>query len=405
MLRSWMLGAAGGLLLASTLWARQGTVRTQDGQTFSGDVFDQGEQIVVDQKGIHTTISRDNLRSITYAETIEVEAQRRLAKLTQYDVPGRIAVAQWLFENKSYATALDVIESARKIQPHNPDVLDMLRTVNRQVMLDQSEARKHAPVQLAAADNNPRTSASDARASSSGSSPAGGRLLTPEEVNFIRQSEWQEGEKVTAVFRNDVRRKYVAQQGVDPQAFNRLTPPQQAWAIVKNGSPEMKKDVLIGDTPAMLQFRKVQGSLLTAGCAACHTPDKNSGGFSLHLPADNEAATYTNFLILNRYKHAEGDRTYSMLDRERPAESLLLQFALPPEMGTPPHPKAPNYKGAVHTRNDSRLKAASDWISSLNPVAPDYSEINLGASPPPSTRPSALPPARTTSRPATPRGT
>jgi hypothetical protein len=397
MLRSWMLGGIGGLLIASTLWARPGTVKTQDGQTFVGDVVDQGDQIIVDQKGIHTSIARDNLRSITYSETLEQEYHRRLNKLTQYDVPGRVDIAQWLFENKSYALALDVLDGAKKIQPHNLEVADMIRTVNRQMMLDDSEARKHAPVQLAAADNNPRTGAP-----SPAPPGAGGRLLNPDEINFIRQSEWLEGQKTSVVFRNDVRRKYIAQQGVEPQTFNKLSPQQQAWAIVQNGTPEMKKDVILGDTPSMLQFRKVESSILANSCAACHTPDKNAGGFSLHLPADNEAATYTNFLILQRYKHPEGDRTYSMIDRETPTDSLLIQFSLPSDIGNPPHPKNQNYKGAVRTRNDPRLKMATDWVSALNPIVPDYSDINIDSAPKPATRPAATtPPA--TPRPSTPR--
>lgn len=395
MQRSWMLGGVGGLLLASVLWGRPGTVKTRDGQVFVGDVTEHADQVTIQVKGIETSVPRDNLRSISYADSIEQEYRKRLARLTAYDVPGRIELAQWLFENHAYDFAQDVLQEARQLQPRNQEVVQMIRTVARQAELAQSEARKHEPVQLAAADNNLQVGGGGGGAPSR---TAGGRMLTPEEINLVKQSEWQEGQSIRPTFRDDVRRKYIARSGADPAQFNRLTPSQQAWAIVRNGTPEMKKDVVISDPPAMAQFKKVQQSLLYTGCANCHSNDKAMGNFSLHFPADSEAATYTNFMILQKYTHKEGDRTYGMIERERPGDSLLVQYSLPMDIGSPPHPKAPNYKGAVHTRGDPRLKTATDWISSLNPIAPDYSEIDL------SSKPAVAPraPAPATSRPAAP---
>jgi hypothetical protein len=396
MLRSWMLGGVGGLLLASVLWGRPGTVKTKDGQTFEGDIAEQGDLIIVDQKGIHTSIARDHLRSITYSDSIEQEYRKRLAKLTQYDVPGRLELAQWLFERKSYDLAQEVLRDAEHLQPHNAEVAQLKRTVERQAELDQSEARRHAPIELAAAGGAPPIggpAAGPAPAASSGPT----RLVTPEEMNLIAQKEWQQGQLVRPNFRDDVRRKYIGRSGVEPVEFNRLTPPQQAWAIVQNGTTEMKKDVIISDPPALLNFKKVQTSLLSTNCANCHSGERAVGTFSLHLPADNEAATYTNFLILQKYNKKIGDRLYSMIDRERPADSLLLSFLLPPDATDTPHPKAQNYHGAVRSRGDIRFKSALDWISSLTPLAPDYGDIDLNPKPPvranvrPATRPAPAP--------------
>jgi hypothetical protein len=280
---------------------------------------------------------------------------------------------------------MQVLEEARQIQPRNQDVGQMIRTVARQQELQEAEDRKHAPVQLAAAADGP--GAGGAPPTGTARAP-GGHLLSPEEINFVKQSEWQDGQLVHPTFRDDVRRKYMARAGADPATFNRLTPPQQAWAIVRNGTSEMKKDVLLSDPPVMQQFKKVQQSLIYSGCANCHSGEKATGNFVLHFPADNEAATYTNFIILQKYSAKIGDRSYSMIDRERPSDSLLVQFAMPREVGSPPHPKAQNYSGAVHTRNDPRLKGATDWISSLTPVVPDYSELEISPKPPAS-RPAA----------------
>lgn len=401
MRRSWMLGGVGGMLIVSTLLARPGIVKTRDGQTVAGDVTEQRDQITVDSRGIHTTIDRDNLYSITYSDTIEQETRKRLARLTPYDVAGRVELAQWLFENKAYDLAMNVLQDAAAIQPRNADVVQMRRTVQRQILLDESEARKHAPVQLAAADRRPPAGATPGRPDGAAPSAEGGRLVTPEEINEVKQREWQEGQtQVHVNFRNDVRRKYIASSGQEANTFNHLPPAQQAWAIVKNGTPEMKKDVILTtDPPAMATFKRVQQSLIYTGCANCHSGNKVQGNFSLHLPANGEAQTYTNFLILQKYQAKIGDRQYSMIDRTQPDASLLVQFALPPDIGQPPHPKATNYKGAVHSKADPRLKQAIDWVGALNPVTPDYSDIDL-APKQGSERPMVPPPA---SRPAAPR--
>jgi len=379
MARNWMLGGLAAVALASAVWARPGIVKTNDGQSFDGDVSEQDDQVIVDHKGIHTTIPRERIRSLTYADSIDQEYRRRLNKLTRYDVPGRMELAHWLFDNKAYDLAAQVLEEARQIKPHNADIADMMRTVQRQVDLDERETRRHGPVELAAADNNPRGVDPPARAPAK--SPAAGRLLTPEEINLVKQAEWQEGQQIKSIkFENDVRRRYVAREGINPADFNRLPPYQQAWAILQHGTDDMKKDViLVGDPPVMFQFKKVQQQVLIA-CGNCHNPDKPAGNFALHVPGSNEAELYTNFIILQKYHYYKTkDRDYVMINRERPEDSVLVQFALPPDIADPPHPQAANYHGVVRTRNDVKYKTMVDWISALSPVAPDYSEIDLSA--------------------------
>ena len=377
MLRHWMLGGISSLMIVSVIWARPGVVKTRDGQTYDGDIDEQPDEVVVDHKGIHTTITRDRIQTVSYFDSIEQQYRRRLAKLTQYDVAGRLELAHWLFANKAYDLARQVLEDAQSIRPHNEEVAAMLQTLERQVQLERSEARKKAPVELAAADNNPRGGAPppDRGQQPQQKQPERvdiGGLLMPEEVNLVKQSEWQEGQVVKVKFENDVRRRYVAREGLDPAVFNRQPPAQQAWAIVRHGSPDMKKDVIIlNDPPVMLQYKKVQATIVNV-CAKCHTQDKPAGGFGVHFPDESEAATYTNFVLLQRYSEMINKNKFLMINRERPQDSLLAQFALPPDVGDPGHQKVPNYNGVARTRNDQRYRQLADWLSALNPVAPEY---------------------------------
>ena len=72
--------------------------------------------------------------------------------------------------------------------------------------------------------------------------------------------------------------KYIAKEGIDPATFNQMTPPQQAWAILQDGTPDMKKEVILATDPTELAtFKRVQQSLIYTGCASCHIAGKVRG--------------------------------------------------------------------------------------------------------------------------------
>jgi len=412
MLRKWMLGGLCGLLLASVCSAQPGIVKTRDGQTFEGEIIESGDQVIVERKGIKVTIEKNDIRSISYSNSVEQEYQRRLAKLAARDVRGRLELAQYAFHNKAYALALDVLGEAQRIQPKNEDVGEMVRTVERQIYLERREERKRTPLQLATADNAPPTSTT---APTSRPVVRATRVVNADEMNLIRQDEWHGLDQPVRVnLKNDVRRMFLtANKDINPVDFNRGTPPQQAWVILQNGTPEMKKNVvLLNDPPVLNAFSTVQRSLVSS-CAACHVAEKSTGNFVLRWPATTDADRLTNFLILQQYQTKVADRTYSMIDRDHPQDSLLLQFALPPmeqrgpqaQLGGMGHPNAGNYKGVVKTLQDTRTNRAFEWISALNTPAPDYSFIDLsgGAGSPAHTAPARVspqPPPQPT-RPAT----
>lgn len=385
MLRRWMLGGLCGLLVASVCHAQPGIVKTRDGQTFEGEVIEHDDEIIVERKGIRTTIPRADVRSVSLSNSVEQEYGRRLAKLNAYDIRGRIELAQWVFQNKAYGLALEVLNEAQRLQPRNQEVADMIRVVNGQMYLDQREARKRAPVQLASREMAPpagaaapaATAPSSRAASTRPTTQRATRVLTADEMNTVRQEEWQGEPNVRVTFKNDVRKLFVAQQNVTPAEFNRHTPAEQAWAILQNGTPEMKKNVVVlNDPPSLVQFRQVQTSLLSA-CVTCHTADKTSSNFALRWPAASDVDRYTNFVILQKYSYKAGERTYSMIDRVRPEDSVLLQFSLPPMAGVPAHPNAANYRGVVKGLAEARTARVGEWIGRLKTPAPDYTSMDL----------------------------
>jgi hypothetical protein len=98
-------------------------------------------------------------------------------------------------------------------------------------------------------------------------------------------------------------------------------------------------------------------------------------------PAESDAATYTNFYILQKYTKTFqstdsavfGRGDLRVIDRQHPEQSLLLQYGLPGSQAEYPHPDVPGYKPVFHGKADPRFQLIQNWIGkALQPVEPDY---------------------------------
>jgi hypothetical protein len=167
----------------------------------------------------------------------------------------------------------------------------------------------------------------------------------------------------------------VQQYQYNPTTFAALSAFQQAMTMIREGDAAIRRDVIILDDPgAIREFRAVQRSILT-GCASqvCHG-SLLGGNFILFPNTEVDAATYTNFHLLTKYSRTsqrdktgsdlfgnEGTRRY-MIDRQRPEQSLLLQYALPQTMADLPHPQVPNLRPMFSRPNEPVYGKILDWI-------------------------------------------
>ena len=135
----------------------------------------------------------------------------------------------------------------------------------------------------------------------------------------------------------------------------------------------------------------------TSGCHGTVQPAK----FSLITPADSEAAMYTNFYTLQRYVKkvaTSGDNVFGrgelrMIDRQAPAQSLLLQYGLPGAIAEYDHPEVQNFRAPYRAVNDARYQQVLRWIGeSLVPVPPDY---GFTVGPTPTSEPATAPAPQT----------
>ena len=376
-------------LCASVAFAKPGVVKTRDGQTYSGEI-DEGnaEQVTVTSSAnIPTAIPRNRVATIEYAEDFEKKFRERVSKLAPNDVPGRLKLAREAYDNRQYVLARDTAEDARRIDPNNAEAADLVNSIQSQIRLERMQQQQQGGAGGAGRGDAAGGAGGGVggAAEATTTQPTAERLLKSEQINAIRQGELRPDDAGVRIrFERDVKRRFMEYTGRTPQEINQMSVNDLVQEIIKKGAPEMRRDVIIqNDPPAMMEFRRnVQPFILnncaTAGCHGQIQPAK----FSLITPGDSEAAMYTNFYTLQNYikkvQGGGGDNVFGrgelrMIDRQGPAQSMLLQYGLPPAIAEFDHPEVPNYRAPYRGVNDPRYQLVLRWIGeALVPVPPDY---------------------------------
>lgn len=146
-----------------------------------------------------------------------------------------------------------------------------------------------------------------------------------------------------------------------------------------------------GEPKSMRLFRdNVHGAWLINSCA---TANCHGGPYAgrLWLSANRrnaEDTIYTNFLILERFRLADGT---PLIDYDAPARSPLLQMGLPREDSLHPHPlvatgRSSRWRPVFRTADEARYRDSIAWINSMYRPRPEY-PIDYTPPKPPDTLP------------------
>ncbi|HEX5243216.1 MAG TPA: hypothetical protein VFW23_08110 [Tepidisphaeraceae bacterium] len=373
----WIVGVCVVALLGSVVLARQGMVVTQDNQRYTGDVVEQATSVNIvqpDPKGGKrtVTINKGNIKDIVYADQVAEQVRKSVAKLDRRDANGRVSLAEFARDNGAYDVARDVLEEALKIEPDNKRAKDDLEFVDAQIRLQRGE--KPLPPSSQASTETPTTRESTAEAPSS---PMATRMVTPEEINRIRQLEWDKNQQLRITIDADARKRFLAGSDVTVAQFQQLSVQNQAIQILTNGKPDLWPGVHILTDPANVSdFKARIQKIVLAGCATggCHGGPKHDGGtFYLFTSAPNaNEMAYSNFLILQTYVQTVDKVQRPLVNRQFPERSLLLQYMLPQNVAEAPHPKTTNFRPLVRAKVDQRFQNTFAWIHELPSSLPDY---------------------------------
>lgn len=387
MRKSWVAAVilvVAGLVLAD---GKPGLVRTKAGVVYDGTVDEKTDTVVVNVRGIDTSLARDEVDSITYG-TFEERWTAGYDALTKTDTAGRISAGRRAFDMQRYDLAERALRDAQAIEPNNAEAADLLKTTMNQRRLESVKATSQTP-----------TNASTPIATPATKPAVGWSLLSADQVNRVKQLELRDTEVKTRVaFSNGVQKHFydsnprLANEFPSFQAFRSAPSVVQASRIIRDGAAELAKDVKIVNDPEIIaDFRNNAQSLILQGCATsqCHG---GSGAaavkFALVSPAAEPAATYTNFYVLQstKMKRPGGAKPLSetggttvipdtafMIDRLRPDQSALLQFGLSDQYAEFKHPRVRGYNGIFpRGRDDPKYKAILAFVQQMTPVQPDY---------------------------------
>ena len=360
--------------LAAPDAARPGLVTLNDGKTLEGDVTETAQDVTVNVKGIVTTVPRANVKTIQYG-TPEQRLRKQLDALPQSDVSGRLALARDALQKGLLDFAQDTAEGVLRTNPGNAAANAVLDDVSRQRRLNQSSGTGVRP-------GNPAPGAAPDVKEPARPLPATDvKTLDAEQINLIRQAELQPGDanarqRPRVQFRDDVIKRFgESQKNFDYARFNAQPEVSKALAILSGGDASMRADVRItSDPPAVLEYLRTVQPFVLNGCATsgCHG-GTNAGNFVLYATPRDEAASYTNFYILNTYTvkvpdpagdaFGGGQLTRRMIDRNDPDASLLLNYLLPLNLAKYAHPKVGNYNGLVDNPNNATFQTIRNWIA------------------------------------------
>lgn len=363
--------------------AAQGVVRMKDGSSYEGEIREENMMVIVKSRhGIELRIKRELVDSIEYHEDTELEFNRRYKALDPQDAAERIKLARFALDNRRPDLARTPLIEALQIDPNNKEASSLYEAVKVQLELARrAQSRAESAPTPRPSTRPPSTSRpSTTEDETQSTRPPHRPLLSSDQINLIRQAELREGDNSVQIkFEDDVEKRYAQARAISLNAFRQLTPVSRFFDIRKNGGQAFLKDIrILRDPVSLAEYRKLQGRIL-AGCATsgCHGGG-DGGSFFMISPAENDAATYTNFYLIAKgsfdVTRASGEVSrLRMIDRTSPEISLLLQYALDPKIARFPHPKVDAYRPIFRSENDPGFVALFRWVStSLSPLEPDY---------------------------------
>ena len=328
--------------------------------------------VVLVVAGIETSFAKKDIETFTRLPTVEERYKDMRSAIDDNDTERLINLAQWLRDRKRYELAAKEVAAALAVEPANKRAKDLQMLIEQQMLLNES-----------AGTGKPRK---DRTKESKVKFPA----LTEDQMNLMKVYEIDLGDPGHVVINPDIIKQLINRYGDHPampssregrEALYRASPESIVELLFKVQARELYGKVRVQTLPKSLAlFREnVHKGWLINSCSttACHGGE-TAGRFRLNIERPNTDQTALgNMYILERFRTLDGA---TILNYESPADSLLLQYALPPELARHPHPdiskvgrKKAEFKPVFRAADDARFQLATEWIRSLYKPRPNYS--------------------------------
>ena len=396
------------LAIGSSVYAKPGIVNTIEGKSIEGDIIEKDDEIIITIRGITTRMNRDMIQSIKYVGSIDDQYKKKLAELPKNITSAQhLDLARWLLDNKAFELAKKEADAALNMDPANSDAQTLQATIQSQMRLDQF---KPVPAGTGATPakppvvkpHNPEVKPAEVKPNN-GLNAGIHKYLTVVQINSLKLSEWPDhDDSVKVVITPDLKKKYMATAKGKASDLTSLSPISFAREVLRNGTADQRNEIKVVNDPAPLaEFRKHVQPIILSHCATagCHG---GAAGGKLFLygnagSPESDAPAYTNYYILTQFSATSEGKQRLMIDRTYPDQSLILLYALPPEVSKVVHPqvKGQAIKPVVRNREDAQYKLMSKWIEKLVNPDPKY-DFTFSLTDEPVTPPVIVPPTSAT---------
>lgn len=377
------------LLLVSSTRAQTVIVTTVEGRQLEGELVNlTDEQVVLEIAGIRTTLNREDVRQVLHKQDVVRQTyEQRRAALDDADVAGRYELAMYLFQNQAYDLARAELEALAEQDPANEQVRVLLTVLQERQQLAEGE-RLERPV-----EELPRATVE----------PAIPPRLTQEQINIIRVWELPENfpqvgppvqvpREVAREFLNKYQQqvlRLLETQNAAPTSvrdlerqFTAASDAEKLQTMMQVKAREFYGRVRVAsDPPVLRDFRsQLHREYVLNSCATrqCHGSTEAPGGLYLfQQQATSDQTVYTNFYLLNEYVNERG----RMIDRQMPAQSLLLQYGLNRASAQRPHPEVRGWRQQFADEQDPRFQRYAEMLGRLYPAATYEIDYELSLTP------------------------
>jgi hypothetical protein len=265
-------------------------------------------------------------------------------------------------------------------EPRHPQALELERLIEAQRALnavpgDGAEA---------ATGGEPEEDGGDPNRRSKDPMP----VLSEEEINLIRVYELDLARLPRIVIKRETVERLMEEFAGDPLIPStiegrddmlraaRSNPRRVLEIIFRLKARHLYPEIQVIDNPrAMQMFReRVHGTWLVNACATCHNtrPDAPAGPRLITRRPNSDATVYSNFLLLDRYRLADGT---ALINYDDPAASPLLQMGMPRVTAEYPHPDVAAARGwspVFLSTNTNNYQNALGWIRAMYRPRPEY---------------------------------
>jgi len=345
-----------------------GTVYMSDGQRHHGVILeDSFEKVVVEIEGINATFKREFVDEVMLDPTFEEQYEHFRKMLKPGMNVEHYRLCQWLIDQKRWVLAREELDALRTYDDSEP-VRRLSRIVDAQLVLLRDRATS------AGEDEDDASDAEDDWHT--------GKLITERDVNIIRVYEIDFDDPPRLTVRPNTINRLIERYGDDSrmpgtaagrsELFRR-----EAIDIVRLMFDLRARDLyeeidVLSEPRAMNMFRqRVHNAWLMNNCTTsrCHGgPD--AGYFRLHRKRyTDERVRYTNFLLLERYDIVPD---WPLINYDRPADSLIIQYGLPRHLARKPHPDVAGWRPAFAGGQNRMREATIEWIESMLFPRPNY---------------------------------